>query len=140
MCKGDADSGVRSSHSASSLARAPIVINCRLNQHVVTLEASTRTWIAERISAVVGEGLDQVILFGSHAEGTATSESDIDLLVVVRKLEKPSHLQMDLRQALRELRCPKDVFVIDREEFERTRNMVGTLAFPAAHLGVELLA
>lgn len=38
----------------------------------------------EALQGHYGDRLDQVVLFGSHARGEATSESDIDLLIVLR--------------------------------------------------------
>jgi predicted nucleotidyltransferase len=39
--------------------------------------------LAENLTAVYGEKLKTVILYGSVARGTATSESDIDIMVLV---------------------------------------------------------
>jgi predicted nucleotidyltransferase len=43
--------------------------------------------LRQRLVQVFGESL-QVILFGSQASGEATAESDIDVMVVVSRLEK----------------------------------------------------
>ena len=58
---------------------------------------------------------EQIILFGSHARGNATPDSDVDLLVVMpvegSKLEK----EVQLRLALHDIRVPVDV-IISRPE------------------------
>ena len=41
----------------------------------------------QKLSAALGESI-RVILFGSHARGEATDESDVDVLVVLPVLEK----------------------------------------------------
>jgi len=42
----------------------------------------------KEIKAILGENLKELILFGSYARGEESSESDIDLLVVLEKEEK----------------------------------------------------
>ncbi|MFM6024422.1 MAG: nucleotidyltransferase domain-containing protein, partial [Dolichospermum sp.] len=45
-------------------------------------------------TAVYGNNLKQVILFGSYARGDFTSDSDIDILIVTqKKLSKPEREQ-----------------------------------------------
>ena len=63
---------------------------------------------------------EKIILFGSYAYGTPTEDSDLDLLVVVRKSEYPRH------QRARELRkhlwgitdTPKDILVYTQQEID----------------------
>ena len=77
----------------------------------------------------------QVILFGSHANGTAGPDSDVDLLVVM-PLEG-SHQQkcLEIRLALHGMGLAKDIFVVTPEEVQKYRDIVGTIIKSAVHQG-----
>ena len=47
-----------------------------------------------------GSRLKAVILYGSHARGTATKDSDVDLLVVVDNALKPDEVRRSLSDLL----------------------------------------
>src|SRR5512144_2516952 len=56
---------------------------------------------------------EQIILFGSHARGTAGPDSDVDLLVVMpvtRKQKAATEVAMGV--ALHDFRVPKDIIVV----------------------------
>lgn len=81
-----------------------------------------------------------VILFGSWARGEAGPDSDLDLLVVL-PFEGPRHqVAITLLMALGNLPAPKDLVVLRPEEWERDKNLPGTVAYPAAHEGVVIYA
>jgi len=65
---------------------------------------------------------EQVILFGSHARGTNTADSDLDLLVVVRGVAQSRVESTRIRRALRGLLVPIDVIVATPEQIERYRD------------------
>jgi uncharacterized protein len=77
---------------------------------------------------------EKIILFGSQARGDAGPDSDIDILVV---METPSRRRsaVQIRMALDDIVIPKDVAVVPPDEFERGRDIVGTLAYSAEHEG-----
>jgi len=54
----------------------------------IDAEAIARA-VAADLRTVYGERLQQVLLFGSYARGTADEESDIDLLVVLDPMDSP---------------------------------------------------
>lgn len=63
---------------------------------------------------------DRIILFGSHAWGTPTEQSDIDLLVIVpRSDERPNRRATRAHRCLRGLPVPLDVIVKTRAEMGR---------------------
>lgn len=73
-------------------------------------------------------GPDQIILFGSHAWGTPTEDSDIDLFVII-----PESNERPLQRARRAITClggitiSKDVLVRTRQEAEKYRSVYASL-------------
>lgn len=61
---------------------------------------------------------DRVILFGSHAEGRATTDSDVDLLVIMPTDRNPVDESVAIRLAVRPP-FPVDVLVRTPEMIER---------------------
>ena len=85
--------------------------------------------IAERFSP------DKIILFGSHARGDARPDSDIDLLVLFSELESPHKRAMELQASLVGFAEPTDVIVSTTARFNRYRNVVNTVYWPASREG-----
>lgn len=73
----------------------------------------------------------QVILFGSHARGTADERSDVDLLVICPIRGDRSELMLAMDRALKGLRLARDIVVLSPDEFDRDRCIPGTVARPA---------
>lgn len=82
----------------------------------------------------------QVILFGSHARGDATSDSDVDLLVVMPVRGSKREKMVEIGVALHDILLPKDIIVSTPEEFAWRKEIVGTIERPAAREGVVLYA
>jgi predicted nucleotidyltransferase len=78
---------------------------------------------------------EQIILFGSQARGTASPESDIDLLVVLPLEGSKRAKRVEMRVALHDIRVPKDIIVATSGEVARQRNIVGTIIRPALREG-----
>jgi Nucleotidyltransferase domain. len=76
-----------------------------------------------------------VILFGSVATGTATADSDLDLLVVLDDVADARAESIRLRDALGDLGMPIDVIVMSTERFEETKHVIGGVAYPAHKYG-----
>ena len=92
--------------------------------------------IAEAVRRIVeGFAPEQIILFGSHARGTAGPDSDADLLVVMSVSGSKRRKAVEIDLALAEIGMPKDVIVVTPEEVERYRNVVGTIIYPALREG-----
>ena len=58
---------------------------------------------------------ERIILFGSHAYGTASEDSDVDLLVVMPDDGDPLGKAMEVRQRI-DNRFPLDLLVRSRED------------------------
>lgn len=80
----------------------------------------------------------QVILFGSHARGTAGPDSDVDLLVVLPQISSRRKTNLDVRVALRGMGIGKDILVMTPEEVQADRNIPGTIVRPALREGIVL--
>ena len=78
---------------------------------------------------------DRVILFGSHARGTAGPDSDVDLLVVMSVTGSKREKQLEVRRALHEFKVSKDIIVTTPEDFKWRKEIPGTIERPAAREG-----
>jgi predicted nucleotidyltransferase len=78
----------------------------------------------ERFGRQIGEefGAEKVILFGSHAQGTATQDSDVDLLIVAsfegRSVDKSVQIRLKLRPSF-----PVDLLVRTPEKIRQRLEM-----------------
>lgn len=99
----------------------------------MTLSHSTVREIVERI--VRTTPVRRIIVFGSAATGAMTRDSDIDILVVVEQIADAKGLRVILRDELRGLGYPIDVFVMDLERFEESKGVIGGIAYPASKYG-----
>lgn len=108
-----------------------------------------RTTKATEVRAAIGEMVrqivkrfepEQIILFGSHARGTAGPDSDVDFLVVMPVVGSRRDKAVEIGVALRGFRLPKDVIVTTPEAFAWRKDIVGTIEWPAAHEGKVLYA
>jgi len=63
----------------------------------------------------------KIVLFGSYADGTATDDSDLDLLIL-RETEKPmNHRARDILRLTRGMKIAVDVIVYTENEVNRWR-------------------
>lgn len=102
--------------------------------------------IAQRLKDLVlqadGGRVRRIILFGSRARGDAQQDSDFDLLVVLRDIspdEKRSY-RLSLYRAFQDAGVTVEPWVMEEEEFEETKRVIGGLAYPAWKEGVLLYA
>ena len=78
---------------------------------------------------------EKIILFGSHARGTAGQDSDADILVVMPVKGSKRKKATEIDVALVGLDLPVDVIVVTPEELERNKNQIGTIIYPALKEG-----
>ncbi len=81
--------------------------------------------IKRRILAVSDP--EQIILFGSYAQGNAGPDSDVDLLVIEDGVDAPRRESVRLRSALRGLLVPVDVLVATPQQVKRYRDAIGLI-------------
>jgi predicted nucleotidyltransferase len=92
--------------------------------------------IAEMVRRIVEHFRpEKVILFGSHARGTAGPDSDVDLLVVMKFSGSQREQRLAIRSVLSGIGMAKDVVVVTPAEVERYRDVVGTIIRPALREG-----
>lgn len=77
----------------------------------------------------------RVILFGSHARGSAVAGSDVDLLVVLREAPDKRRITVEIRRALGDLLVSKDIVVTTPDEISRRGDLVGSVLRPALREG-----
>ncbi len=100
------------------------------------MRRQTEKAIKEMVRRIVSQFQpEKIILFGSHARGTAGPDSDVDLLVVMPIRGSKRFARLQIRTALHDIPLAKDVIVSDPVEFEWRKDVVGTIEWPAAHEG-----
>lgn len=61
---------------------------------------------------------EKIILFGSYADGKATEDSDLDLLIVYKTDLPRKERRLPIRKALHDFKFPMDIIVYTPEEIE----------------------
>jgi predicted nucleotidyltransferase len=79
----------------------------------------------------------RVIVFGSHADGSARADSDIDLLVIAPEVKDRAAEMIRLSALLGRQLIPADVVVMSSEMFGRQREIPNTFAWRVAQQGIE---
>ena len=72
---------------------------------------------------------EEIYLFGSHAWGVPTEDSDVDFMVIVPSSdERPIRRMQRAHRCLRGIGFAKDVLVSTRVEFDRYRHLKASLS------------
>ena len=77
----------------------------------------------------------KIILFGSHARGDATPDSDLDFLIVMPDGTDRRRAAIEMHQLLSDLALPKDILVTTPSEIAQRGDLLGTALRPALHEG-----
>jgi predicted nucleotidyltransferase len=77
----------------------------------------------------------RIILFGSWARGQARPDSDLDLLVVLPRVEDKRRAAVEITRALNGLPVREDVVVTTPEEIAARGNIIGHMLRPALREG-----
>ena len=78
---------------------------------------------------------ERVILFGSYARGTVTSDSDVDLLVVADTELPPRERYSAARRLVADAPASFDIIVKTPEEYARWRSVVNHIVYFADKYG-----
>jgi predicted nucleotidyltransferase len=78
---------------------------------------------------------EKIILFGSWARGNAREDSDLDLLVVLSKVEHKRKAAIEVLRALNGLPISKDVIVTTLQEIKERGKTIGYILRPALEEG-----
>jgi predicted nucleotidyltransferase len=107
-----------------------------MTNQAAMVRASVEEAIDEMVRRIVDRfDPDRIILFGSHARGSAGPDSDVDLLVVMPIVGSKREKQIEIRLALHDLSLPKDVIVTTPEDFAWRKEVPGTIERPASREG-----
>ena len=77
----------------------------------------------------------KIILFGSYAKGTATENSDIDLLIIENNVSSKIEEKRKIREALKFIQLPKDILVISEKEYDFYKDDFGSVVYEACRQG-----
>ena len=78
---------------------------------------------------------EKIFLFGSYAEGRATEDSDVDLLVVMESELSPHRRNVALKRLFPQRKFSLDAFVYTPNEFSKYKDVPGTIVYAATHSG-----
>jgi predicted nucleotidyltransferase len=71
----------------------------------------------------------RLVLFGSRAAGKAAPDSDIDLCVIEDIVPNKSEAAVNMYKILRDFMEPLDILVFNSEEFDRRKDIWGTVQY-----------
>jgi predicted nucleotidyltransferase len=77
----------------------------------------------------------KVILFGSYASGTPGRFSDLDFLVVKKRVPHRALEMIRIKRALRSLRIPVDVIVVSKKDLEDWGHLRSSMLYWAVKEG-----
>lgn len=99
-------------------------------------EAEIMHALDEMVQRIVGRfHPDRIILFGSHARGDPSDDSDLDILVVMPVEGSRRRKANEIDLALADRSVPVDVIVVTPDQFERQRDVIGTIVREAVREG-----
>ena len=72
---------------------------------------------------------EKIFLFGSHAWGIPTPDSDLDLFIIIKDSDQPSYRRAsDVYHSLRGMRAPIEVVVRTSAEVKKSKSVKTSLA------------
>ncbi|MBN2035445.1 MAG: nucleotidyltransferase domain-containing protein [Chitinispirillaceae bacterium] len=89
------------------------------------IPSETQDEIVQRIRHVTDA--ISIVLFGSHAYGSPTESSDLDIAVICKNMSSKTKECVKIRRALSGIRHSIDVIVATPEEFETYKKEAGSV-------------
>ena len=83
---------------------------------------------------------ERILLFGSAARGSATDQSDFDLLVVKEGVLHRRRLAQDIYVRLIGIPVPVDIIVVTPDDIEQMKDSLGTIIPAALTEGIQIYA
>jgi predicted nucleotidyltransferase len=80
----------------------------------------------------------KIVIFGSAARGQNDAHSDLDILVICPFTGSRRQLMVQMDRSLGGLELARDILILTPEEFDRDKNIPGTIARPAWKEGIVL--
>jgi predicted nucleotidyltransferase len=80
-------------------------------------------------------GAERIVLFGSYADGSATENSDVDLLVVADTSLAPHKRYAAVRHLVADLPLGFDIIVKTPAEYARCRSVINNVVYFADKYG-----
>ena len=77
----------------------------------------------------------RIILFGSHAEGKARPDSDLDLFIEMETNLHPAERRTRVRRLFWPQTCAMDILVYTPQEVAERRDVLGTLVYSVERRG-----
>jgi SNF2 family DNA or RNA helicase/predicted nucleotidyltransferase len=100
------------------------------------VDGAIQKWLDIAVERLVSQfEPERIVLFGSHARGEATKDSDLDFLVVMREIKDKRRAAVEMLRALNDFPIGVDVIPTDLHEIERRGDLVGTVLRPALREG-----
>ena len=76
---------------------------------------------------VTGYQPEKVVLFGSYAVGEPNEDSDLDFCIIKKTKIEPLERRREVRRLFVPYQYPMDIFVFTPDEFNKRKNVFGTL-------------
>ena len=99
-------------------------------------EDQTQGFFEEMIRRIVDRfHPERIILFGSYARGNPTSDSDLDIIVVLPVQGSTRKKANEIDLALADRTVPLDLIVVTPEQFQQQRKIIGSIVSEALREG-----
>ncbi|MCD6326749.1 nucleotidyltransferase domain-containing protein [bacterium] len=108
-------------------------MNQNESRDLTALSERVKEEIVLRVRKVVRPS--KIFLFGSAATDEMGPDSDIDLLIITQDAENPRAQSVQIRRKLRGLPFPFDILVKSQEQFDRFKDVVGSIFYTALKHG-----